>query len=95
MISKDEVKHITKLARLELSQKEIEKYQKELSKILDYIEKLKKLNVFEVEPTIHSLEIKNVFREDLESRKDIEKIKNLIKLMPDKKEGFLKVKKVL
>jgi len=41
MITKEEVKHIAKLARLGLTEKEIGKYQKELSSILDYIEKLK------------------------------------------------------
>jgi len=41
MISKEEVKHIAKLARLGLTEKEVGKYQKELSSILDYIEKLK------------------------------------------------------
>ena len=40
MISKQEVEHIAKLARLGLTEKEIEKFQRELSKILDYIEKL-------------------------------------------------------
>jgi len=41
MITKEEVKHIAKLARLGLTEKEIETYQKELSSIFDYIEKLK------------------------------------------------------
>ena len=40
MITKKDVQHVTKLARLGLTQKEIEKFQRELSKILDYIEKL-------------------------------------------------------
>ncbi|MDP2664107.1 MAG: Asp-tRNA(Asn)/Glu-tRNA(Gln) amidotransferase subunit GatC, partial [bacterium] len=45
MISKEEVKHIAKLARLGLSDKEIGKFQKDLSSILDYVEKLKKVDV--------------------------------------------------
>ena len=40
MISKEEVKHIAKLARLGFGSKEVENLHKELSKILDYMEKL-------------------------------------------------------
>jgi aspartyl-tRNA(Asn)/glutamyl-tRNA(Gln) amidotransferase subunit C len=95
MISKEVVKHIAKLARLSLSEKEVERYQKELSQILEYIEKLKEVDVSGVEPVFHPLRVKNVFREDVESKKNLEEIKKLIELMPEKKEGYLKVKKVL
>ena len=64
MISNEEVKHIAKLARLGLAEKEIERYQKELSSILDYIEKLKKVDVSSIAPTSHPFEVKNVTRED-------------------------------
>ena len=63
MISKEEVKHIAKLARLGLSEKETEKFQKELSSILDYIEKLKEVDVSGVPEMTHAVETKNVFRE--------------------------------
>jgi aspartyl-tRNA(Asn)/glutamyl-tRNA(Gln) amidotransferase subunit C len=95
MISKEKVKHIAKLARLALSEKEVEKYQKELSKILEYIEKLKEVDVSGIEPVFHPLKIKNVMREDVEVKKQVNQIKKLIELMPEKKEGYLKVKKVL
>jgi aspartyl-tRNA(Asn)/glutamyl-tRNA(Gln) amidotransferase subunit C len=95
MISKEKVKHIAKLARLALSEKEIENYQKELSKILEYIEKLKEVDVSGIEPVFHPLKIKNVMREDIEVKKEINQIKKLIELMPEKKGGYLKVKKVL
>jgi len=95
MISKEKVKHIAKLARLALSEKEIENYQKGLSKILEYIEKLKEVDVSGIEPVFHPLKIKNVMREDVEVKKEINQIKKLIELMPEKKEGYLKVKKVL
>jgi|YelNatPaOPRAMG01_1025707.scaffolds.fasta_scaffold16361_3 aspartyl/glutamyl-tRNA(Asn/Gln) amidotransferase C subunit len=95
MIPKEKVKHIAKLARLDLSEKEIEKYQKDLSKILEYIEKLKEVDVSKAEPIFHPLKIKNVLREDIEFKKAIEEIKKLIELMPERKEGYLKVKKVL
>jgi aspartyl-tRNA(Asn)/glutamyl-tRNA(Gln) amidotransferase subunit C len=95
MISKEKVKHIAKLARLALSEKEVEKYQKELSKILEYIEKLKEVDVSGIEPVFHPLKIKNVMREDVEVKKEANQIKKLIELMPEKKGGYLKVKKVL
>jgi aspartyl-tRNA(Asn)/glutamyl-tRNA(Gln) amidotransferase subunit C len=95
MISKEKVKHIAKLARLALSEKEIENYQKELSKILEYIEKLKEVDVSGIEPVFHPLKIKNVMREDVGIKKEISQIKKLIELMPEKKGGYLKVKKVL
>ena len=55
MISKKEVEHIAKLARIGLTSGEIEKFQKELSSILDYFEKLEEVDVSEAEPTSHSI----------------------------------------
>jgi aspartyl-tRNA(Asn)/glutamyl-tRNA(Gln) amidotransferase subunit C len=94
MISKQEIHHIAKLARLRLAQGEIEKYQKELSKILDYIEKLKEVDVSEVEPTSHPLKIKNVMREDKEKWEG-EIVKKILDLMPEKENNYLKVKKII
>ena len=85
MLAKDEVKHIAKLARLGLTEKEIKKYQKELSAILDYFEKLKKVDVakIKIEPTSHPLAIENVMRKD-------EVLKFKKKLI----DGHLKVKQI-
>jgi len=95
MISKEEVKKIAKLARLGLSEKEIEKFQKDLSSILDYFEKLKEIDVSNVSATSHSIEIENVTRGDnIESIKP-DTQKNLMALMPEKKESYLKVKSIL
>jgi len=94
MISKEEVKHIAKLARLGLAEKEIEKFRKELSSILDYIEKLKEVDVSKVEPTSHSFEVKNVMRDD-QSQKSKVKSQKLLELAPEIKEGYLKVKSIL
>lgn len=94
MISKEEVKHMAKLARLGLTEPEIEKFQKELSSILDYIEKLKEVDIKNVEPTSHALKIENVFREDTVLKSDIEKVKKLIKAFPERENTFLKVKSI-
>ena len=96
MISKEEVKHIAKLARLGLSEKELEKYRKELSSILDYIEKLKEVDVSGTEPTSHPLKVENITRKDggkTEARSANSKI--LLEMAPDKKEGYVKVKQIL
>ena len=94
MISKKEVEHIAKLARLGLSEKEIKKFRKELSSILDYVEKLKEVDLTDVEPTFHALKIENILREDKIKEEDIETIKKLIEAFPEKKDTFLKVKSV-
>ena len=95
MISKQEVEHIAKLARLGLTEKEIEKFQRELSKILDYIEKLKEVDVSEVEPTSHSILVENIMRIDELKKEKIEIGKKLVEMAPEKKSGFLKTKSIL
>lgn len=64
MLSKDEVRHIAELAKLALTEEEIEKYQHQLSGILDYAENLQKLNVSEIPATASVLPINTVLRED-------------------------------
>ena len=93
MINKEEVRHIAKLARLGLTEKEMEKMREELSAILDYAEKLKKLNAEGIEPTSHSVAVENVFREDKEKPELVEKEK-LLEMAPERKESFVKVKPV-
>jgi len=96
MLSKKEVEHIAKLARLGLTEKEIEKFQKELSPILDYIEKLKEVDVSGTEPTSHPLKIENVMREDKEKSKIKYQIsKRLLELAPETKDSYIKVKSIL
>ncbi len=95
MITKEEVQHIAKLARLGLTDKEIEKYQRELSSILDYIEKLREAEVEIVELTSHSALVENVMRSDEESEKLKAKNEKLMELAPETKDGYLKVKSIL
>lgn len=95
MITKKDVQHIAELARLGLTLKEVEKFQKELSLILEYVEKLKEVDIKNVEPTFHALKIENVLREDEVKEQDIEKVKKLIEAFPEKEKTFLKVKSIL
>lgn len=63
-LSKDEVKHIAKLARLKLSDEEISQYAAQLSGVLEYVEILNELDVSGVEPTYQVTGLANVMRED-------------------------------
>lgn len=63
-ISKKDVEHVAKLARLKLTWEEKEKFGKQLSEILEYVEKLNELDTEKVEPTSHVIPLQNVMRED-------------------------------
>jgi aspartyl-tRNA(Asn)/glutamyl-tRNA(Gln) amidotransferase subunit C len=60
-----QVRHIAKLARLTLSDKEVEKFSRELTQILDYIEKLKEVNTTGVEPMSQITGLSNITRTDV------------------------------
>ena len=62
-----DVRYIAQLARLTLSEKEIETFQSQLSQVLKYVEKLRAVDTTGVEPTAHTNPLYNVFRKD-ESR---------------------------
>jgi aspartyl-tRNA(Asn)/glutamyl-tRNA(Gln) amidotransferase subunit C len=63
-ISKDEVMHVARLARLELSDEEVVRFQGQLSAILESVSKVSELDLSDVPPTAHPLEIANAWRED-------------------------------
>ncbi len=95
MISKQEVQHIAKLARLGLSQKEIKKFEKELSSILDYAKKIKKIDVSKVRATTHPFFLENVTREDRVKKQKPTLANKLVEATPEKKGRYVKVKSVL
>jgi aspartyl-tRNA(Asn)/glutamyl-tRNA(Gln) amidotransferase subunit C len=64
MIDRDQVLHVARLARLSLSEVEVERMSSELSTILDHIEKISELELEDVEPTSHVVELENVLRPD-------------------------------
>ncbi|MDP6686268.1 MAG: Asp-tRNA(Asn)/Glu-tRNA(Gln) amidotransferase subunit GatC [Candidatus Omnitrophota bacterium] len=92
-ITKDTVKYVADLARIELSQKELDHFTGQLDPILDYVHKLKKLKVDKLSPTSHVLEIKNVYRED-KVKKSLD-TKEVMKNAPDKEKDIFKVKKII
>ncbi len=64
MIDREQVHHVARLARLRLSDDEVEAMTGELSKVLDHIEKIGELDLDGVEPTSHVVELENVLRDD-------------------------------
>ena len=59
-----DVRYIARLARLELSDDEVARYQTQLSNVLTFVEALRKVDVSNVEPTAHASPVFNVFRRD-------------------------------
>jgi len=94
MISKQEVERIAKLARLELTEEEIIKMQKDLSSILDYMDILKKVKGGK--ETVHvKNDLVNAVRKDEVSMKESHLPEDLIQAAPNKQDMYIKVKAVL
>ena len=64
MLDREQVLHVARLARLELSEDEVERMAAELSKVLDHIEKISELDLEGVPPTSHVVDVVNAFRAD-------------------------------
>ena len=63
-VTKNEIKHIAKLADLNLSEKQVEKFQKQLSAIVEYISHLDEVNTLKIKPTSQTTGLTNIKRED-------------------------------
>jgi aspartyl-tRNA(Asn)/glutamyl-tRNA(Gln) amidotransferase subunit C len=92
-IKKEEVEHIAKLARIGTSDKEIEALTKDMSAILDWMKELEQADVANIEPTEHITGSENVMREDKAEPCGMRE--EIVKLFPESKDGYDKVKSVL
>ena len=92
-LSKETVKYVADLSRIELKQDELEKLSRQLESILDFIDKLKELDVKNISPTSHILPISNVFRDDI-IRDSLPQDKALSNA-PDRQGRFFGVPKVI
>jgi aspartyl-tRNA(Asn)/glutamyl-tRNA(Gln) amidotransferase subunit C len=92
-VKKEDVKHIARLSKLRLNEKEIEEFTEDMNQILDYVKKLEKIDTSKVEPLSHPLEGVNVFRED-KLQKSIDR-EAALKNAPERTEEFFKVPKVI
>ena len=92
-ITKQEVEHVAKLARLELSEQETDRMTDQLSNILTYVEKLNELDTKGVEPTSHVLAINNVARDD--ALRESLPLEQALANAPEKAAGHYKVPKII
>lgn len=88
-----DVEYIAKLARLEFSEEEKQKFTHQLNDILAYVEQLNKLDTSKVEPLSHVIELSNVFRDD-EVKPGLT-TEEALKNAPAKSDKFFKVPKVI
>lgn len=93
MISKEDIKHVATLAKLEFTDEELEKFTAQMDDIIDMADQLGEVDVQNVAPTTQVVAEKNVFREDVivkgESRDD------LFKNVPESQDGFIKVPTII
>ncbi|MBM4764540.1 Asp-tRNA(Asn)/Glu-tRNA(Gln) amidotransferase subunit GatC [Bacillus sp. B15-48] len=92
-ISAEQVKHVAHLARLAITEEEVNKFTQQLDKIITYAEQLNELDTENIEPTSHVLEIKNVMREDV-AKPGLE-IDQVLKNAPDHQDRQIKVPPII
>ena len=88
-ISRDEVLHVARLARLALTDDEVARFQEQLSAILEAVGKVSELDLEGVEPTAHPLDLVNVFGED-EPRPSLS-LEDALASAPDREGDFFGV----
>jgi len=93
MLTREEVIKLSQLARIELSENEVEKFQKELSTVLDYVEELKKVDTDGIPEVFEVTGLQNVQREDKVEIADNHE--DIFKNAPEMKDGLYKVKAIL
>ena len=92
-LTRQEVEKVATLARLKLSEEELQRFTKELGAIVEYIEKINELDTSAVEPMAHALAEENFYREDEvgQSLPGQEALKNA----PAQSEGCFKVPRII
>ena len=92
-ITKDEVKKVAHLARLELNENEINNHAEQLEKILEYIKQLERINTDNVPCTTRAIEVTNIFRKD--EKKNSDCTEELLELGPSREDQYFKVPKII
>ena len=88
-ISREEVLHVARLARLELTEDEIGKFQEQLSDIIEAVSKVSELDLSDVPPTAHPLELANAWAED--EPHDSLSLDDVFRNAPDREDDHFKV----
>ena len=92
-ITKEEVKKVAHLARLELNENEINNHSEQLEKILEYIKQLEKIDTDDVPCTTRAIEVTNVFRKDEKKSSDCSE--EFLELAPSREDNYFKVPKII
>lgn len=92
MITVKDVEHVAKLARLELSEEEKEKFTTQLGDVLKYVDQMNEVDTTGVEPMAHAIDFVNVMREDTVKYEQTKE--ELMKNAPSEENGFFKVPKI-
>ena len=93
MIDREQVRKVALLARLELTEDEVEQFTTQLGDILNYVEQLSELDVTDVPPTTRAIDVSNVTREDnLQPYPDREAI---LQSAPEQEGDYFKVPKIM
>ncbi len=97
-ITRKDVEHVARLARLALSEEEKERYTQQLGQILTYIDKMSTINTENVVPTTHVLPLSNIWREDKCEPSTAETLgspEDILANAPEREGPLFKVKKVI
>jgi len=89
-----DIDHIAKLARIGLKEEELKKLEGELSAILDFIEKLKEVDIENVKPMTGGTDLANIMREDEVIPRDDKQRQRILANAPKRKDDYIEVKAV-
>lgn len=93
MVSKDDVKKIARLSRLEIQEAELDKFTGQMNQILDFIASLNRLDTANIEPTSHANASGTAFREDEAVDSQVSEL--ALEAAPEAEDHFFKVPKVI
>ena len=92
-LTREQVEHVARLARLELTEEEKDLFTGQLDGILAYVDKLNELDTGSIQPTSHAVPMENAFREDVEALSI--GVDNALANAPDRSESFFRVPKAI
>ncbi len=92
MITVKDVEHVAKLARLELTEEEKQKFTTQLGDVLKYVDQMNEVDTSNVEPMAHAIDFVNVMRDDVVKYEETKE--ELMMNAPDEENGYFKVPKI-
>ncbi|OGL89318.1 hypothetical protein A3H75_02515 [Candidatus Uhrbacteria bacterium RIFCSPLOWO2_02_FULL_51_9] len=90
-LTREEVEHLGRLARLALTEEEKAQYAAELSAILEFVEQLQEVDTTDVEPTAQVTGLEDVYRDDVVVPQSAEVMQKIVEQFPDRDGNLLKV----